>query len=182
MNIILFRGESRSPLSSRPSPKGESRDLDGMAGRRGASSRLGVPGRQRSAGRCVAARDDSGGHRPHPPSLRDGPSPASCSDGRDCGRLFGDIVDTFDSGGGGAVQGQRPSMGTRICPLSHCSSGADARSPFPGGERRVQHDRLRSMRNLVRGDGRVTMVCLTMTCGPAGVSLLSLPSPLTDFA
>jgi hypothetical protein len=38
------------------------------------------------------------------------------------------------------------------------------------------------MRSLVRGDGRVTMVGLTMTCGTAGAFFLSLPSPFTDVA
>jgi hypothetical protein len=45
-------------LSSRPSPKGESRDPDGMAGVRRAFSRLGVPGLQRSIVMLRSARDD----------------------------------------------------------------------------------------------------------------------------
>ncbi len=48
-------------------------------------------------------------------------------------------------------------MDSRIYSSEQCSSGADVPPPLPGGERIAEHDRLRSMRSLVRGDGRVTM-------------------------
>jgi hypothetical protein len=51
--------------------------------------------------------------------------------------------------------------------LSTAHPGADVPPPLPGGERIAEHDRLRSMRSLVRGDGRVTMESPTTTGGRA---------------